>query len=132
MRALATLNKNSLMRMQNKDLAKAIHQTSKTPESWLQTYLQSVAQESTLASASLLQDLKDFSDCQDTRKYLDENLQFVTFGEKVVAVTSPGFLKEHVKPSAMMRKCSKHLIQARCLIDYNTEEGVYDLKDEDR
>ena len=110
------------MRMQNKDLAKAIHQTSKTPESWLQTYLQSVAQESTLTSASLLQDLKGFSDCQDTRKCLDENLQFVT---------SPGFLKEHAKPSAVMRKCAKDLIQARCLIDYNTGEGVHDLKDED-
>jgi hypothetical protein len=130
--ALATLNEDSLVRIQNKDVAKAIYHASKTSESWLQSCLQSMAQENALASASLLQDLKDFSDCKDVRKHLDENSQLVTFGRKVVAVTSPDFLREHAMPSAMMRKRAKDLIQARSLIDCGAGESDYDLQDEDR
>jgi hypothetical protein len=59
-------------------------------------------------------------------------LQSVPFGGKFVAATSPGFLKEHAKPSAMTRKRAKDLIHARSLKDHNTDEFVHDLKDEDR
>ena len=112
--------------MKDKEMRKAINQASKTNESWLQTYLQSMAQENTLAPVKLVQDLKDVS------KHLDENIQFVTFEDKVVVVTSPDFLKEHVMPSAMMRKCAKDLIEARSLLDYNTEESEIYLQDEDQ
>ena len=132
LRALSTLEHHSLMRVTDRNMAKAIHQSSKTPESWLQTYLQSMAPESTLASAELVQDLKEFSECEDIRKYLDENIQLVTFGDKVVVVTSPDFLKEHVMPSAMMRKCAKDLIEKRTLLDYGNDETSYYLQDEDR
>jgi hypothetical protein len=121
LRALSTLDNHSLMRAKDREMAKAIHQSSKTSESWLQTYLQSVAPESTLTPAKLVQDLKEFSECQDTRKYLDENMQLVTSGDKVVVVTSPDFLKEHyVMPLGMMRKCAKDLIEKRTLMDYGT------------
>ena len=132
LRALSTLEHHSLMRVTDRNMAKAIHQSSKTPESWLQTYLQSMAPESTLASAELVQDLKEFSECEDIRKYLDENMQLVTFGDKVVVVTSPDFLKEHVMPSAMMRQCAKDLIEKRTLLDLGNNEISYDLQDEDR
>jgi hypothetical protein len=118
LRALSTLEHHSLMRVTDRNMAKAIHQSSKTPESWLQTYLQSMVPESTLATAELVQDLKEFSECEDIRKYLDENMQLVTFGDKVVVVTSPGFLKEHVVPSAMMRQCAEDLIEKRTLFGY--------------
>ena len=132
LRALSTLEHHSLMRVTDRNMAKAIHQSSKTPESWLQTYLQSMAPESTLASAELVQDLKEFSECEDIRKYLDKNMQLVTFGDKVVVVTSPDFLKEHVMPSAMMRQCAKDLIEKRTLMDYGNNETSYYLQDEDR
>ena len=132
LRALSTLDNLSVLRMEDRDTAKAVFQASKTSESWLQAYVQSISPESTLAPAQLMQDLKDFSECQDIRKYLDENMQLVTFGDKVVVVTSPGFLKEHVMPSAMMRKCAKDLIEKRTLLDYGTKETCYFLQDEDR
>ena len=53
LRALSTLEQYSLMRVADRNMAKAILHSSKTPESWLQTYLQSVAPESTLAPAEL-------------------------------------------------------------------------------
>jgi hypothetical protein len=132
LRALSSLSEHSLIGMNDKGMAKAMHLTSRTPESWLQTYLQSMEQDSTLASPNLVRDLEDFSDCQDTRKHLCENMQLITFGEKVVAVTSPSFLKEHAMPSAMMRKCAEDLIQARSLIDHGTNAREHDLKNEDR
>ena len=132
LRALSTLEQYSLIRVADRNMAKAILQSSKTSESWLQTYLQSMALESTLASAELVQDLKEFSECEDIRKYLDENMQLVTFGDKVVVVTSPDFLREHVMPSAMMRQCAKDLIEKRTLMDYGNNEISYDLQDEDR
>jgi hypothetical protein len=89
LRALSSLNECSFIGMNDKGMAKATHLTSRTPESWLQTYLQSMEQESTLASPNLVRDLEDFSDCQDTREHLGENKQLITFGEKVVAVTCP-------------------------------------------
>jgi hypothetical protein len=121
LRSLALLNKYTLMGMKDEEQTKAIHYAFKVSNSWLQTYLQSMAQEKTLAPVRLVQDLKDVSDSQDVRKYLDENLQHVTFGDKVVAVTSPGFLLEHAKPPVMMRKCAIDLIKARSLMDYSTD-----------
>ena len=132
LRALTSLNKYSLTGMKDRDMAKATHQTSRTSESWLLTYLRSMEQDSTLAPPSLVLDLKEFSDCQDIRKYLGENMQLITFGDKVVAVTSPSFIKEHVMPSAVMRKCAEDLIQARSLIDHGTDAREHDLKSEDR
>jgi hypothetical protein len=132
LRALSSLSKHSLTGMNDKGMAKAMHQMSRTPESWLQPYLQSMELDSTLASPHLVRELEDFSDCQDTRKYLGENMQLITFGEKVVAVTSPSFLKERATPSAMMRKCAENLIQARSLIDHGTDAREHDLKSEDR
>jgi hypothetical protein len=132
LKALSSLNKCSLVGMNDKGMAKAMHQTSRTPESWLQTYLQSMEQDSTLASPNLVRDREDFADCQDVRKYLGENTQLITFCEKVVAATSPSFLKEHVMPSAMMRKCAEDPIQARSLIDHSTNARECDLKNEDR
>jgi hypothetical protein len=113
-------------------MAKATHLASETSESWLGTYLQSMAQENTLTPAKLVQDLTDISECQDARKYLDVNVQLVTFGNKVVVVTSPDFLKEHVMPSAIMRKCAKDLIEARSLIDYNADKSEFYLQDGDQ
>ena len=93
LRALSTLDNLSVLRMEDRDTAKAVFQASKTSESWLQAYVQSMSPESTLAPVQLMQDLKEFSESQDLRKYLDENMQLVTFGDKVVVVTSPDFLK---------------------------------------
>ena len=132
LRALSTLDNLSVLRMEDRNTAKAVFQASKTSGSWLQAYVQSISPESTLAPAQLMQDLKEFSESQDLRKYLDENMQLVTFGDKVVVVTSPDFLKEHAMPSAMMRKCAKDLIENRSLMDYGTGESEYYLQDEDR
>ena len=138
LRAPTSLNKCSLTGMKDEELARAMHQTSKTPESWLLTYLRCMEQDSTLAPPSLVRDLEEFSDCQDTRKHLGENMQLTTFGDKVVAATSPSFIKEHAMPLAMMRKCAEDLIKARSLIDFtptsSNTEGTreHDLKSEDR
>ena len=125
LRAMSLLDPYTIGRMEDRDNARALNQATKIEESWLHKYLDDFQLDSALAPAQMVLALEGIDDCKG-------NIQFVAFGEKVVAVTSPEFLIKNVKPAAMLRQVATDLIIARSKLDQvEGDDTEYQLTEQD-